>query len=148
MHATCNVLGIWHEDLPDPLHAHPSILGLLESTLETLAFVGTLRVWRSAADSTAGLQRRPHLVHGCCSEYVQVHRVGRNIPQKGRKKSLQAPYHRSRKQHEIATTTDCSQALSQKQLQRSASRSDSVRRITKAGFKNKKRRRRRRRKAR
>ena len=54
-----------HGDLPDPLHAHPSILCLLESTLETLAFVRTLRVWRSTADSTAGLQRGPHLVHGC-----------------------------------------------------------------------------------
>lgn len=44
---------------------------------------------------------------------------------------------RSRKQHKFAT--DCSQALSQnEQLQRSASRNDSVGRITKAGFKRRK----------
>jgi hypothetical protein len=73
-------------------------LGLLESALETLAFMRALRVRRSTADSTAGLQRRPHLVHGCCcSKYVvDVPKLARIILWKAVEmfESLQEPYHK------------------------------------------------------
>jgi hypothetical protein len=57
---------------PNPLYACPSILCLLKSALETLAFVWTFGIGRSAADSAARLERWDDVVHGGSPKNVQV----------------------------------------------------------------------------
>jgi hypothetical protein len=57
---------------PNPLYACPSILCLLKSALETLAFVRTFRIGRSAANSAARLERWYDVVHGRSLKTVQV----------------------------------------------------------------------------
>jgi hypothetical protein len=128
---TCTHSWGWHQGLPDPLHARPTILCLLESTLETLAFMGTFWVWRTAADSTAGLQRRPQLVHGYSSKCVEVQKLTKNNSLESCESIRIAASTVSRDPVSSTRNRHCSQALSQKQLQRSASKNDSVGRITK-----------------
>ena len=78
------------------------------------------------------------MVHGCCSEYVQVHTIGSSISWKAVKVFKIAAGTVSQIPYAAQNRHYCSQALSQKQLQRSASKNDGVGRITKAGFKQEK----------